>query len=104
MRKITRLLEQEGWHLAEVGLPIQVGVKSGATPFGGRHLHKTMAEYFLLLKGNLRLRVNEEILEMKPGDLIVVEPGEAHEVLHASPDALLFLLMPPPVANDLVKL
>jgi quercetin dioxygenase-like cupin family protein len=103
MKMIRRLLAKEGWHLGEVGLPIQVGVKFGASPFGKKHLHRTMAEYFLLLAGDLRLDVNGEILEIATGDLVAVEPGEAHEVLHASPDALLLLLMPPPVADDKVE-
>jgi quercetin dioxygenase-like cupin family protein len=104
MRVIRRLLAKEGWHLGEKGLPIQVGVKFGASPFGKKHLHRTMAEYFLLLAGDLRLDVNGEILEIATGDLVAVEPGEAHVVLHASPDALLLLLMPPPVAGDKVEL
>ena len=103
MKIISGLSSREGWHLRE-GFPIQVGMKSGATPFGGPHLHKTMAEYFYLLSGEIRLRVNEETLELKSGDLVVVEPGEAHEVLAATPDARLLLLMPPPVANDKVEL
>ena len=104
MRMLRQLLQKEGWHLSETGLPIQGGVKSAETPFGGKHLHKTMAEYFLLLEGNLRLQVNGEILEMEQGDLILVEPGEAHQVLHGSPDARLLLLMPAAVANDKVEL
>jgi quercetin dioxygenase-like cupin family protein len=104
MRILRQLLKKEGWHFAETALPVQVGVKSADTPFGGKHLHKTMAEYFLLLEGNLRLQVNDEILEMKQGDLILVEPGEAHQVLHGSPDARLLLLMPAAVANDKVEL
>ena len=101
---IRGVLHKEGWHLAEAGSPIQVGVKSAVTPFGGKHLHKTMAEYFLLLAGDLRLWVNGETLEVKKGDLVLVEPGEAHQVLQASPDALLLLLMPPPVEGDKVEL
>jgi quercetin dioxygenase-like cupin family protein len=104
MRMLPQLLQKEGWHLAEVGMPIQVGVKSSATPFGKKHLHRTMAEYFLLLAGSLRLRVNENILVLEKGDLALVEPGEAHEVLAASPDVLLLLLMPPPVDGDKVEL
>ena len=102
MRILRQLLKKEGWHLAETDLPIQVGVKSADTPFGGRHLHKTMAEYFLLLQGRLRLQVNDEVLEMEQGDLILVEPGEAHQVVHASPDARLLLFMPAPIENDKV--
>jgi quercetin dioxygenase-like cupin family protein len=90
--------------LAEAGLPIQVGVKFGSSPFGKKHLHRTMGEYFLLLAGDLRLSVNGNVLEVAPGDLVAVEPGETHEVLQSSPDALLLLLMPPPVDNDKVEL
>ena len=104
MKIIRRLLEKEGWHLAESGLPIQVGVKFGASAFGKKHLHRTMAEYFLLVTGDMSLRVNGESLEVAAGDLVVVEPGEGHEVLRASPDARLLLLMPPPVADDKVEL
>ena len=104
MKVIAGLPEKEGWHLREGGFPIQVGIKSGVTPFSGKHLHKAMAEYFYLLQGEIRLQVDETILELKTGDLVVVQPGEAHEVLHASPDALLLLLMPPPIKNDKVDL
>jgi quercetin dioxygenase-like cupin family protein len=104
MKVIRDVLHNEGWHLGDAGMPIQVGVKSAATPFGKRHLHKTMAEYFLLLAGELDLWVGGRVLELKKSDLAVVEPGEAHQVLRASSDALLLLLMPPPVENDKVEL
>ncbi|GEM_PF-1249322 len=104
MRVIAGVLQKEGWHLAEAGLPIQVGVKSGASPFSHGHLHRTMAEYFILLRGSVRLRVDDRELVMKQGDLVVIEPGEAHAVIHASRDSLLLLLMPPPVPGDKVEL
>ncbi|MCU0237486.1 MAG: cupin domain-containing protein [Acidobacteria bacterium] len=99
MKIITCLPEREGWHLRE-GMPIQVGIKSGSTPFSGPHLHRTMAEYFYLLAGEISLRVDRQEIIVRKGDLVVVEPGEAHEVLSASPDARLLLLMPPFVAGD----
>jgi quercetin dioxygenase-like cupin family protein len=40
---------------------------------------------------------------MEQGDLILVEPGEAHQVVHASPDARLLLFMPAPIENDKVE-
>jgi len=103
MKIIPSVLRKEGWHLREAGWPIQVGVKSGATPFGHGHLHRTMAEYFLLLQGSLRLRVDDREIGMKQGDLVVIEPGEAHAVIHASRDSLLLLLMPPPVQGKRQK-
>jgi quercetin dioxygenase-like cupin family protein len=104
MRILRRLLQKEGWHLAEGGLPIQVGVKFGTSPFGRKHLHLTMAEYFLLAAGNMKIAVSGQTMAMEQGDLLVVEPGEEHEVLSCSPDALLLLLLPPPLAGDKVEL
>lgn len=104
MRMLRKLLQNEGWHLAEDGLPIQVGVKFGTSPFGKKHLHQTMAEYFLLIAGTMKISAAGQILEMSNGDLLLVEPGETHEVLNCSPDALLLLLMPPPLAGDKVEL
>jgi quercetin dioxygenase-like cupin family protein len=103
MKLLRHLLQKEGWHLAETGLPIQVGVKFGASPFGKKHRHLTMAEYFLLVAGSMKLSVAGQTLAMEKGDLLVVEPGEEHEVLRCSPDALLLLLMPPPIAGDKVE-
>ncbi len=104
MRLLRQLLQKEGWRLAETGLPIQVGVKFGISPFGKGHLHRTMAEYFLLVAGTMKISVAGQTLEMEKGDMLVVEPGEKHEVLECSPDALLFLMMPPPVEGDKVEL
>lgn len=103
MRMLRQLLQKEGWHLAESGLPIQVGVKFGTSPFGKEHLHLAMFEYFLLVAGSMKLFAAGQTLEMETGDLLVVEPGEKHEVLECSPDALLLLMMPPPVAGDKVE-
>jgi quercetin dioxygenase-like cupin family protein len=104
MKVIADLAGREGWHLKQAGLPVQVGIKSGATPFSGPHRHRTMAEYFYLLEGELRLRVDAREVETKKGDLVVVEPGEAHQVVRASRDSLLLLLMPQDIPNDKVEL
>ncbi len=46
MRVLRDFAGREGWHLQGRDLPIQAGVKWGATPFSARHRHRTMAEYF----------------------------------------------------------
>lgn len=46
MKVLKDFAGREGWHLPGRDLPIQAGVKWGATPFSGRHRHRAMAEYF----------------------------------------------------------
>ena len=85
-------------------MPIQFAVKFGDSPKGNSHYHKSMHEYFLVLKGSIELSVNGEKLTVGEGDLLIVDPGEPHQMLAKSPNAQYVLLMPGPVPNDKVEL
>jgi len=64
------------------------------------HLHKTMHEYFYVIKGEMTLNVEGSDYRMSADDLMVVEPGERHCLTTNSDDLLLMLIMPPAVAGD----
>ena len=42
------------------------------------HFHHAQEEMFLILKGNGTLRVAEELIPVKEGDVIFIPPGEAY--------------------------
>lgn len=63
-----------------------------------------MHEYFLVLKGSFEMSINGETVQAHEGDLLVIEPGEPHQMLAKSPDAHYVLLMPGAVPNDKVEL
>lgn len=60
------------------------------------HLHNVMEENFFILEGELEFRVADQVLTAKAGDLVHVEPGEAHYLRNASdaPAKAVFCLAP----------
>jgi len=92
------------WLFNDGTLPIQLRIMTADQIQSTPHLHKTMAEYFYLLKGTMKISVNNREITMGTDDLLVVEAGETHHVVQTSADLLIMLLMPPPVANDKVIL
>ncbi len=90
------------WLFNDGSLPVNMRVMAGPEIRKIEHFHKTLHEYFYIIKGTMKLSVNGNIIEMAQDDLVVVEPGERHVVIENSNDLLLMLMMPPPVPNDKV--
>ncbi len=44
------------------------------------HYHEDMQEVFVLLTGRVEMTCGESVLEMGPGDTVLVEPGEVHRM------------------------
>ena len=42
------------------------------------HKHKKMSQYYTILSGNLKLHVEDETLNLKPGDKYTVLPNKIH--------------------------
>lgn len=74
-------------------LPISVGYAQ--TGIDQPHLHTQMTEIYLVARGTSLLRVENETLNLCEGDVVVIEPGEAHTFLSASPDYLHFVIHTP---------
>jgi uncharacterized cupin superfamily protein len=57
------------------------------------HFHHAQEEMFLILKGNGTLRVAEELIPVKEGDVIFIPPGEAypHQLINTSEADLAYL-------------
>ncbi|MEM9222257.1 MAG: cupin domain-containing protein [Pseudomonadota bacterium] len=47
------------------------------------HKHDDTDDFFLVLKGHLRLETREEVMELGPGDLYVVPAGVEHRPIAA---------------------
>ncbi len=72
-----RLLSAE--ELRQAGALLQVVV----VPPGSHippHRHATSVEVYVVVQGNCELVVNGERHELRPGDVILMEPGDVHEL------------------------
>jgi quercetin dioxygenase-like cupin family protein len=79
----NRLLSAE--ELRQPGALAQVVV----VPPGSRvppHYHTTSVEVYLVRRGVCELVVNGRRHEMRPGDVILMEPGDVHELINEGPE------------------
>ncbi|MFM7166463.1 MAG: cupin domain-containing protein [Planctomycetaceae bacterium] len=70
----TRELFQQGqvqmlnWALLPAGSSFQ------------RHYHEDMQEVFLMIAGSVRMTVSDDSRVLGPGDAVLVDPGEIHQM------------------------
>ena len=67
------------------------------------HLHRTIAEVYLIARGTSELRIERETVALQAGDMIIVEPGEAHTFLSNSTDYFHFVFHYPGLAPEELK-
>ena len=59
-----------------------------------------ITEIYLVARGTSSIRVEHETVELREGDALIVEPGEAHTFLDSSGDYLHFVIHAPAVAGE----
>jgi mannose-6-phosphate isomerase-like protein (cupin superfamily) len=68
------------------------------------HRHEEMSEVYLVARGESVAQVAGQELRLSVGDMLVVEPGEAHTFLSSSDDYLHFVVQAPFVGGDKITL
>lgn len=68
-----------------------------------KHRHPTQEELYVLLEGSGRIRIGDEVLDLRPMDTLLVEPDTVRQVFNDSGDESLWLVVgaPPEVGNTL---
>jgi len=67
-----------------------------------RHYHKHMFEIYLVANGESTVMIDGREIDLKAGDMIVVEPNEVHSFIRNSDDYLHFVVNVPFVKDDKV--
>ena len=81
----------KGWCIGSWNsdLPISVGFANEG--IDEPHLHRRVTEIYLVARGTSVIRVADETAELRAGDVVVIEPGEAQTFVSSSPDYLHFV-------------
>ena len=84
--------DPKGWLAGpwDSSLPVSIGYASEGVD--EPHLHPTLTEVYMVARGTSQLRVGLETLELVPGSVVIVDPGEPHTFLISSPDYMHFVL------------
>jgi len=64
------------------------------------HVHTRITEIYLVAHGTASVRIEAETIDLAGGDVLIVEPGEAHTFLASSDDYLHFVVHSPGVAGE----
>lgn len=85
----------KGWYAGpwNSDLPVPVGYANAG--IDEPHVHQELFEIYLVVRGTSVLRVEQESVELREGDVMIVEPGEAHTFLGNSDDYYHFVLQLP---------
>lgn len=85
----------KGWCIGPWNAEIPLSIGYANQGIDEPHYHQSQTEIFLVARGTAQIRVEQGTIELCAGDIIVVEPGEAHTFLSSSPDYFHFVVHTP---------
>lgn len=89
----------KGWYVGPWNADLAVSIGYANEGVDDPHAHERTAEIYLVARGTSKLRVEQETVALEPGDVVVIEPGEAHTFLSSSPDYFHFVAHVPPFTS-----
>jgi mannose-6-phosphate isomerase-like protein (cupin superfamily) len=94
----------KGWFVGPWNSTVPVAVGWADQGVNEPHRHDQMYEIYLVARGHSVVRVAGRDVRLGPGDMLVVEPGEAHTFLGSTEEYLHFVIQAPFVQGDKIGL
>jgi len=96
-------ISAKGWYAGpwNSGLPVSIGYAN--TGIDEPHLHQQITEIYLVARGTAELRVDNQTVTVSAGDMVLIQPGEAHTFLSSSPDYLHFVIHIPGLSGEAAR-
>lgn len=85
----------KGWYVGPWNSDLAVSVGWANVGIDAPHEHARMTEIFLVARGEATARVEQETISLVPGDVLILEPGEAHTFLTSTDDYFHFVIHTP---------
>ena len=67
------------------------------------HAHRLITEIYLIAKGRATVRIGQRTISVCAGELLQIEPGEAHTFLSSSDDYFHFVIHVPGLKGEEIK-
>lgn len=90
----------KGWYAGPWNSPLAVSVGYAHKGINEPHVHARITEIYLVARGIAEIRVGCQTIRLAEGDMLAIEPGEAHTFLSSSPDYFHFVIHAPGLAGD----
>jgi len=91
---------EKGWCVGPWDSDLTVSVGYANAGVDEPHVHSRITEIYMVARGTSEIRVEQETVTLRAGDVIVVEPGEAHTFLSSSPDYFHFVAHVPGLSGE----
>ncbi len=92
--------QDKGWYCGPWDSNLSISLGYANQGIDEPHFHKRTAEIYLVARGTAEVRVEQMTATLKAGDLIVIEPGEAHTFVGSSPDYFHFVVHVPGLSGE----
>ena len=94
--------KSKGWLFGPWNSNVPVPVGYANRCIDEKHLHRRMFEIYMIASGVATVVVDKKEVNVKAGDVLVVEPNETHTFIQSSPDYVHFVVHAPFVKDDKV--
>lgn len=95
--------DDKGWYAGPWNSDLAVAVGYANAGIDEPHVHSRITEIYLVARGTAEIRVEQQTLTLRPGDMLALEPGEAHTFLASSPDYFHFVIHTPAVPGEAAR-
>ena len=82
----------KGWYAGPWNSALPISVGYATIGIDEPHVHTFVTEIYLIAQGTAQLRIEQVTVTVSAGDMLVLEPGEAHTFLASSPTYLHFVI------------
>ena len=102
--KRANLCDKKGWYAGPWDSNLGISVGFANTGVDDPHVHAQVAEIYLVVRGTAEIRVEQQTFALSSGDMVIVEPGEAHAFSSSSADYHHFVVHVPGLTGDSARL
>ncbi len=96
-------LQDKGWYCGPWDSNLSISLGYANQGIDEPHFHKETTEIYLVAGGAAEVRVEQTPVRLNAGDLIVIEPGEAHTFVSSSPDYFHFVVHVPGLSGEAAR-
>ena len=95
--------DAKGWYAGPWNSDLAVSVGYATAGIDDPHVHSRITEIYLVAHGTSIVRVEQELVTLEAGDMLVIEPGEAHTFVSSSPEYFHFVIHVPGLPAEEVR-
>jgi mannose-6-phosphate isomerase-like protein (cupin superfamily) len=95
VRHASAGVDPKGWYGGAWNWNLPVALGYANEGIDEPHEHSRLSEVYLVARGSARARVERTDVVLRPGDVLVIDPGEAHTFVWSSADYRHFVVHVP---------